>query len=138
MNERQSQPARVGALLSQDRAVSSFNFEEFRVKLVASIRQLEGTARNIRRAQLCSLGVFIFCVVSVFLMQVSEIELPRWVRLVVGASGVTAMFTTGVLAAIYQYRYAPALTRAKGDLTSTMIAELQQQVANLSRNADGK
>jgi outer membrane murein-binding lipoprotein Lpp len=138
MNERQSQPARIDALLSQDRAVSSFNFEEFRVKLEASIRQLEERARTIRQAQLCGLGVFLFCVVSVFLMQVSGIELPRWMRLVLGASGVTAILTTGVLAAIYQYRYAPAVTRAKSDLTSTMIAELQQQVADLSRKVDGK
>jgi len=118
--------------------VSSFNFEEFRMKLEASIRQLEGRARTVRRATLWGLGIFLLCVVSGPLMQVSGFADRHWVLLVWGASGVIAMFTTGVLAAVYQYRYAPALTRARSDLTSTMIAELQQQVADLSRKVNSK
>jgi uncharacterized membrane protein YqjE len=138
MNKRQQHPARADALVSQDEAVSSFNFEEFRMKLEASIQQLEGRARTIRRATLWGLGIFLFCVVSVPMMQVSELAVHHWVRLVWGITGVVAMLTTGVLAAIYQYRYAPALTRARSDLTSTMIAELQQQVADLSRKVNSK
>jgi hypothetical protein len=48
------------------------------------------------------------------------------------------MFTTGVLAGIYQYKYAPILARTKADLTSTMIAQLQQQVVDLSRKLDSQ
>jgi hypothetical protein len=69
-------------------------------------------------------------------MQVSVLAEYPSARLVWGAAGVIAMFTTGALAAIYQYRYAPALTRAKSDLTSTMIADLQQQVADLRRKVE--
>ena len=138
MNKRQRRPARVDALVAQDEAVSSFNFEEFRTKLEATIRQLEGTARTIRRATLGGLGIFLLSVVSAPLIQVSGFADHQWVWFVWSASGVIAMFTTGVLAAVYQYRYAPALTRARSDLTSTMIAELQQQVADLRHQANGK
>ena|SRR6187399_2988610 len=133
-----NQPARVDALISQDESVSSFNFEQFRMKLEASIRQIEDRARTIRRAQWWGLGVFILCVASRVLMQVSEFAEPSWVGLAWGVSGVVALFTTGILAAIYQYRYAPALSRAKSDLTSTMIAELKQQVTDLSRKVNSK
>jgi hypothetical protein len=138
MSETRSQPAPVDALLSQDEAVSAFNFEQFRTKLEASIRQLEGRARAIRRAQFVGLGIFLFCLASALLMQVLEFPQPRWFRLFLGTVGVTAMLTTGLLAAIYQYRYAPVLNRVKGDLTSTTIAQLQQQVADLRRGAKGK
>jgi hypothetical protein len=138
MNKGQGQPARVDALISQDEVVSSFNFEEFRMKLEASIRQLEGTARTIRRATLWGLGIFLLCVVSAPLIQVSGFADHQWLWFVWSAFGVSVMFTTGILAAVYQYRYAPALSRARNDLTSTMLAELQQQVADLSRQVNGK
>jgi hypothetical protein len=113
----------------------SFNFEEFRMTLEATIRQLEERARTIRRAQWWGLGIFLFCYVSGVLMQGSGFAV--WVRLIFFACGVIAMIATVVLAAVYQYRYAPALTRAKSDLTTTMIAELQQQVADLSGKNGG-
>jgi hypothetical protein len=138
MNKREWQPARVDALVSQDEAVSSFNFEEFRMKLESAIRQLEGTARTIRRATLWGLGIFLLCVVSGPLLQVSGFAEHQWLWFVWSAFGVTAMFTTGVLAAVYQYRYAPALTRARSDLTSTMIADLQHKIADLNRQVNGK
>ena len=112
MNNEQRQPARVDALVSQDEAVSSFNFEEFRMKLEASIQQLEGTARTVRRATLGGLGIFLLSVVSGPLIQASGFADRQWVWFAWSASGVIAMFTTGVLAAVYQYRYAPALTAA--------------------------
>ena len=69
-------------------------------------------------------------------IQVSGLAEYDSVRLIWGAAGVIAMLATGVLAAIYQYRYAPALTSAKSDLTSTMIADLQQQIADLRRKLE--
>ncbi len=138
MNESESQPTRLNALLVQDEAVSSFNFMEFRMKLEASIRQLERRARAVRRATLLVLGVFLFCVLLGPLMQVLGFAEHQGLRFIWSGTGVIMMFTTGVLAAIYQYRYAPALTRAKSDLTSTTIAELQQQVADLSRKVEAQ
>ena len=70
MNESESQPTRLNALLVQDEAISSFSFEEFRMKLEASIRRLERRARAVRRATWLVLGVFLFCVVLGPLMQV--------------------------------------------------------------------
>ena len=114
------------------------------MKLEASIRQLERRARAVRRATLLVLGAFLFCVVLGPLMHVLGFAEHLGVRFMWNDAATIMMFTTGVLAAIYHFRYAPALTRAKSDLTSTMtaelqqqmIAELQQQVADLRRKVE--
>ena len=133
MNELPSQPSRVDALLSQDEAVASFNDAQFHARLEASIRKIESRVGTLRKVQFCALGVFFLCVASAFVMQVSEFQIGQVPRVTLGACGTIALLTTGVLAAIYQYRYSPALSRANSELISKSIAELQQQVAELRR-----
>ncbi len=138
MNDDRPYQSRLEDLLSQDADVSSFQFDEFRANLEESIMNLEQRARIIRRATLWALAIFIICVVLLPLAGLSGISNYEWVRWVICGSCLVAMFTTGVLAGIYQYKYAPILARTKADLTSTMIAQLQQQVADLSRKLDSQ
>ena len=139
MSENHPHRARVEGLLSQDAAVSSFQFEEFRLNLESSIEDLKKRARAIRRASLWGLGIFITCVVSVIPLEMLGLfEKYQWVPFVWSGCGLVAMFTTGVLAGIYQYRFRPALDRAKDELQSTMFAQIQQQVAELSHKLDSR
>ena len=139
MSENHPHHARVEALLSQDTVVSSFQFEEFRVNLESSIEDLKRRARAMRRASLWGLGIFLTCCVLVIpLEMIGLFEKYQWARIVWSGCGLVAMFTTGVLAGIYQYRFEPALERAKDELQSTMFAQLQQQVAELSHKLDSR
>ena len=138
MSKNRPQQTRVEDLLSQDAAVSSFQFEEFRMSLEITIQRLEQRARAVRRASLWGLGIFVTCVLLIIPLVMFGLSENQWVRLVWSGCGLIAMFTTGVLTGIYSYRYRPALHRAKSDLQSTMMAQLQQQVAELSRRLDSQ
>ena len=137
MTEKCPQEARVDAILAQDATVSSFQFEEFRMNLEVSIQRLEQRARTIRRASLWGLGILITCVVSVIPIEMFGISRYEWVYPIWSGCGLVAMVSTGVLTCIYSYKYRPALKRKRCDLQSMMIAQLQQQVAELSSRLDG-
>ena len=103
------------------------------MNLEASIQHLEQRARVIHRASLWGFGVFITCILLAIPLKMFGFAEYEWVRWIWSGCGLIAMFTTGVLTGVYSYKYRPALHRAKDDLQSTMIAQLQQQVAELSR-----
>lgn len=136
MSEDRPQRRRLEDLLSRDPAVASFQFEEFRVKLEASIHRLERRARAIRRASFCGLGIIIACIVAP--VPLGMLGVPLWVVKLVFGFGVAAMFATGLLTGLYQYRYQPALDRLKGELQSAMFAQLQQQIAEISRKLESR
>ncbi len=138
MREKLSPQSGVERLLAQDAALESFPFEESRMRLDASIRRLEQRARAVNRASLCGLGVFIAFVLATMPLQALGAFEPQWARMLWSGCGLAAMLITGVLTAIYSYRYRPALERAKGELLATTIAQLQQQVAELGRKVDGQ
>ena len=107
------------------------------MNLEASIQHLEQRARIVRRASLWGIGILISCVLSVLPLELFGLSKYEWVLPVWSGCGLVTMLATMVLTGIYSYRYRPALKRARNDLQSTMIAQLQQQVAELSRRLDG-
>jgi hypothetical protein len=138
MKENRPEQTRIEDLLSQDAVVSSFEFDEFRQNLEESLHRLEERARVIRRASLWGLGIFLACIASIIPLEMLGLTKYEWVAFVWSGCGTVAMFATGVLAGIYQYKYQPALNRAKSELQSTMFAQLQQQVAEISRKLDNQ
>jgi len=107
------------------------------MNLEISIQRLERRARAVRKASFWGLGIMIAGMVLPISLQVLGLDDKfQWVLLVLCGCGGVAMFTTGVLAGIYSYKYLPALGRAKDDLLSTTIAQLQQQIAELGRKID--
>ena len=139
MNKNRRQSMNIEDLVAQDAEVRSFNFEEFRMKLESSIQDLERYARIVNRALWWTFGVFLTCALLVVPLEASGIfDRYGWLRLVWLGVGQVALLVTIVLAVIYSYRYRPALKRAKNDLQSAMIAQLQQQVAELSRKLDSQ
>ena len=110
MNDHDQQQKRIDALLAHDPAVSSFQFEEFHVRLEASIKRLEQRALTLNRASFWGLGVIVACVLSTPLLKVSGLfDDYEWVRFIWTGCGVLALITTGVLTTIYTYKYRPAI-----------------------------
>jgi len=138
VNENRPQQTGVENLLAQDTQVSTFQFEEFRMNLEASIQDLQQRAHTVRRASHWGLGIFVTCVLLTPVLEVFGLFDHVWARRVWSGCGVLAMLATGVLAAIYTYRFQPALKRARSDLQSAEITQLQQQVAELSRQLDSQ
>lgn len=138
MSRKAPRSVNVERLLAQDAELTTFPFEESRVQLQLAIERLQRRAQSVNRAALCGLGVFITGVLATVPMQALGLLEPQWARLLWGACGLTAMIATGILTAIYSYRYQPALRRAQDSLLATTIAQLQQQVADLRRTADEK
>ncbi len=137
MTETHSRPEEVESLLACDADLTTFNFEEFRMNLESSIRKIESTANAISRVQWWGLSIFLASVLFCIFIQWSELLGSKWFFFgcVVGGS---AMILTASLAAVYQYYYAPRLMHAKTGLTSTMIKELQLQVAEINRKVENR
>ena len=137
MNDNSLQHVGIDDLMSQDHAVTSFAYDEFRKQLEASIQRLEHRARVIRLASHWSLGALITCILCTLPLEMFGLFAKyEWVRPVWSGCGVVVMLITAVLAGIYQYRYQPALNRAKSDLQAALFAQLQQQIADLGRRLD--
>ena len=109
------------------------------MRLEASIQQLEHNARVVSRASYWGLGIIIACILLVLpLVGLGVFSKYVWARPVWSGFGLVAMFITAVLAYIYQYRFQPALDRAKSELQMTMLNQLQQQIADLSRKLESR
>jgi len=83
------------------------------------------------------LGIVIGCMLLPLPAEMFDLySKHEWLRPVWGGCWSVVVLITGVLAYIYRHRYKPALYRARSDLQSTMLAQLQQQVADLSRKLE--
>ena len=128
MNEELRGQDAVEKLLIQDEAVSQFQYEEFRMNLYQSIERLQHQARLVHRCALCSLAMFILCVV---LTPLAAQATQDWIRWGWSGFGLVALFVTGVLAAVDFYRFQPALKRKQRDSVWAAIDQLQHDVAEL-------
>jgi UDP-N-acetylmuramyl pentapeptide phosphotransferase/UDP-N-acetylglucosamine-1-phosphate transferase len=125
----------IESLLASDGDLSAFNFEEFRMKLESSIHRIEARANLLRKAQWGGLGLFLASVLAYGFVQWNDRNSDIWL-FSIGICGYVALFFTAILAIIYQYHYAPALTHAKESLTSAMIKDLHRKVTDLTRKID--
>ncbi len=139
MTEHSPPRPRLEDLLSQDSRVVSFPFEEFRMNLQVSIQELELKARKVRIASYWGLAATIVCMLSILPVIALRLDNGQeWVGRAWAICGQIAFWTTGILAYLYTYKYKPAIDRAKNDLQTTILAQLQSQVAELSRKIDAQ
>lgn len=143
MNARKPNRDFVENLLSRDEEVAATNFEEFRMNLEQKISRIQHRSRMIRRWSFVGVGVFCAICAIIFFIQVQDLILERldlvgyeWIYFALGTSGIMAFLATGMLAALNQYKYLPAIKRARFDLQTAMIEDLQRQVAELTRRLD--
>jgi hypothetical protein len=122
-------------LVSQDDGVSRFDFGGFRMNLDKTLESIERRARSTRRASLIASAITIAMLLLTFLSMATGV---KWVTIVLGVCFYLALIVAGVLLTLYWHKYRPALDRARSDLQTSMIADLQRQVAALSTRLDDR
>jgi hypothetical protein len=145
MPERDVHQVRVKKLLAQDPEINDTQMKEFRMQLEQALESWEEKAKKTRRRILIALAVYlagmIFC--QIFVMFWHDAAPNGTAALVRGLvylpfllSGITAAVIGIWLIALYIFKYAPQLTRARFDLQTSMMLELQQQVKQLNENME--
>ncbi len=108
------------------------------MNLQASIQELEQKARKIQRASYWGAAATIICYLSVLPMELFHLSGISWVAPLWVVCGNLALWPTVILVSLYTFKYKPAIERARGDLQTTILAQLQSQVAELSRKIDAQ
>lgn len=140
MPDRDLHAQRVKKLLAQDPEINDTQLKEFRMQLNQSIELLEQKSKRTRRRILIALAVYLagMIICWFFALQWREAAPDAAAAAVRGlvywpfAIAALAASLTGIwLVALYLFKYGPQLNRARFDVQTSMILELQQQVKQL-------
>ena len=145
MPEPDLRQLRVKKLLAQDPEINDTELKEFRMQLNQAIESLEQKSKRTRRRILTALAVYLVGMVICWFFVVqwgdaapnAEAGIVR--GLVYWPFAITALAAalTGIwLVALYVFKYAPQLNRARFDVQTSMMLELQQQVKQLQENME--
>ena len=145
MPERDLRQLRVKKLLAQDPEINDTQLKEFRMQLNQSLESWEQKSKRTCRRILIALAVYLAGMVICWLFVMlgrdaapnAEAGLVR--GLIYGLSAIAALAAalTGIwLVALYVFKYAPQLNRARFDVQTSMMLELQQQVKQLHENME--
>lgn len=131
---------RVEDLLSQDEVVNSFQFEEFRMNLEKSISDLERKEQFYRKASKYTAFGWILLLVPVMLavQMANTTEYGMYVVWAIMVPANLLLFAAMYFSSVHWTKYRPALRKAKDDLQLSVMADIQRQVAELSRRMDEK
>ena len=146
MPDRDSHQRKVKKLLAQEPEINDIKLKEFNVQLEQSLESWEQKSKRTRRRALIALAVFLSAmVVSWFFYIVfwRHVALNAPVGIVRGLiywslaiSSLAAAITGIWLAAQYMFKYAPQLSRARFEVQTLMMLELQQQVKQLREDLE--
>jgi hypothetical protein len=134
---------KVRQLLAQDPEVNSQSLQEFRMKLESNLAGWEHKTQRLRRV-LAATAIIYFVLYLLAIFALPRFEEARrlmpdsWLYYVyagIAKSWVLAAILSFVVGAytlyLYLFKYAPGLKRARFDVQTTMLLELQEQVAQL-------
>jgi hypothetical protein len=140
MPERDPHRLRVAKLVAQDPGINVTQMKEFHMQLEQSLESWEEKAKKTRRRVLIALAVYLAgMIICWFLAVLWTPAAPNYASAVVRAvvywpfaiSGLVAALTGIWLVALYVFKYAPRLNRARFDVHTSMMLELQQQMKQL-------
>jgi hypothetical protein len=134
---------RARNLLAQDREINDLELKEFRMNLEAALSSWEQRSAKIRhwlvRAVFLTIAGYLGSVFAMLAYGPGRQALDGtvlgyvyegiWAAFALAAFG--GLFAAIGLAATYFYKYAPSLKRARFDVQSAMILQLQEQIAQL-------
>ncbi len=138
---------RFKKLLAQDQDINDVQLKEFRMNLEANLASWEERSQKIRRwlvrAIFCTIVGYMGANLAMLAYgpgRRAALEGTVWIY-VYGAinmafvfAALGGLFATIGIAATYFYKYAPALKRARFDLQTAMILELQEQMVQLRQD----
>lgn len=145
MPDRDLRQLRVKELLAQDPEINDTQSKEFRMQLEQSLDSCEQKSKRTRRRILIALAVYLAgMVICQFLFVLwrgaapnAELTLVRGMIYLPFLIAVLASALTGIwLIALYVFKYSPQLNRARFDVHTSMMLELQQQVKQLHENME--
>jgi hypothetical protein len=144
MPERDVHQLRVKNLLAQDSQINHTQMKEFRMQLEQALEAWELKAKQTRRRILTALAVYlvgmVVCWSLVLLWRdpaANDAGLWRGLLYLPFAGSSLAALLIGIwLLALYLFKYAPRVNRARFDLHTSMMLELQQQVKQLYENIE--
>ncbi|HLN31525.1 MAG TPA: hypothetical protein VK395_27535 [Gemmataceae bacterium] len=140
MPERDSHQLRVKKLLAQDQDINDIQLKEFRMQLEQSLESWEQKSKRTRRRILIALAAYLAgMIICRFLAVLWDDAAPSYASAVIRTMilwlfAITALAAalTGIwLLALYVFKYAPGLKRARFDVQTSMTLELQEQVKQL-------
>jgi hypothetical protein len=144
MPDRESHGERVKKLLAQDQEINDVQLKEFRMQLEQSLESWEAKAKKVRRGIVISAVVYAGGLIFVPLFTSARTLLPKGAMSVVygilsGAvvtASLASLLIGSALVALYFIKYAPGLKRARFDVQTAMILELQQQVEQFRQDIE--
>ncbi len=145
MPESDLRQLRVEKLLAQDPEINDTQLNEFRRQLNESIELLEQKSKRTRRRILTALAIYlaamVICSFFVVLWQDAAPNATAGIvrGLVYFSFAISALVAALIgiwLVALYVFKYAPQLNRARFDVQTSMMLELQQQVQQLHENLE--
>ncbi len=150
MAEHESHRQQVQRLLAQDHDITDTQREEFRMNLDAALSNWENRAERIRRWLVRSIVILVAAYLGLVFSTLAYG--PGQAALQGTALGyvynaiqmafffgiIVAMGAVGFLAITYFAKYAPGLRRARFDMHTAMILELQEQMAELRKHLEGR
>jgi hypothetical protein len=145
MPERDLRQLRVKKLLAQDPEINDTQLKEFRMQLDQLLESCEQKSKRTRRRILIALAVYLpTLVICQFFAVLWRAAAPNatvglvrgliwWPFIIAGlASALTGIW----LVALYVFKYVPQLNRARFDVQTSMMLELQQQVRQLHEHME--
>jgi TRAP-type C4-dicarboxylate transport system permease small subunit len=146
MPDRDLRQMRVKNLLAQDPEINDTQLKEFRMQLDRLLESCEERSKRTRRRILIALAVYLAAMVICwsFRILVGNAAAPNATAgLAMGLiylpfliAGLAAALIGIWLVALYVFKYAPQLSRARFDVQTSMMLELQQQVKQLHENME--
>ena len=135
----------VKKLLAQDPEINDTQLKEFRMQLDQLLESCEQKSKRTRRRILIALAVYLAGMVVCWFLRVlwhdaapnAAAGLARglvyWPFIIAALAAALA----GIwLLALYVFKYAPQLNRARFEVQTSMMLELQQQVKQLHENME--
>ena len=141
MPESDVRRQRVKQLLAQDPEINDAQLKEVRMQLDQSLELWEQKSKRTRRRILIALTVYlagmVICWFFVVLWRHAAPSSAAARGLIYWPFAIAALASALVgiwLAALYVFKYAPQVSRARFDVQTSMMLELQQQVKQLHEN----
>jgi len=143
MSDSQSFGDQVKKLLAQDPNINELQTKEFRMQLESSLMSWEEKAARVRRALAYMLtilggtyliGIFFMPMYSLARQQAADEWMRNLYSFVIAAwvtVGLVSLVVGTYLLFLYLFKYAPALKKARFDVQSAMILELQEQMVQM-------
>jgi hypothetical protein len=150
MAEHEGHRQRVQRLLAQDHDITATRSEEFRMNLEAALSNWEQRAERIRRWLVRSIVILVAAYLGLIFSTLGYgpgQAVLQGTALGYVYNAIQAAFFLGILASMcaagglaiaYFAKYAPGLRRARFDVHTAMILELQEQMAELRAHVEGR